>query len=646
MTAIRESFIAMVPFLFLTSSILLSLQGLKYFKINLFFIDFHSYQNVYLNIYKLFIPLIVFSISFHVSRRFNINTFITVVSSLIVLVSYETLLNSNQYSLTIHTLIIPIFSAYFFRFYGKYFIYNSKYLAIVTQVSISFKYVLPFFINYVLLLSLLLVLSNDIFTNTVDIKAALSNLPIDIFIALKIMWIHILWFFGIHGSDVSSLLFDPSIFQTLHKSNITHSVVYNMFIVYGGAGAGLSLAIAILIYRKNKQWNKVVKLSFPFLIFNINEILIYGLPIILNRYLLIPFIIVPLFNFVFIYTFLFFELIEFVDVPINWITPVFINAFYITDGSILAIAVQFVMVSMGVLIYYPFIRMYSKSQSVNIQEENLSSNLNLKYVLNSKEGINSSTVHQEVVKNNNYINTTIDRIANNNLELHYQPKVNIKDNSCTRFEALLRINGKDGIEGPYFIEEFNSAGLGLVIDYWVCTQVKKDLMYLKEKYGFSPKISINLFPNTLNDNDTILKICDLFAEEIIEFEILESTEFNLTETSDNINLLLSKGFTFAIDDFGTGYSNIQTLYNTAANIIKIDKSLVDNLGDEKANIILFSLCDLCKKLDYQILLEGIETQKQFDIVKDLNIDFIQGFYFSKSIPRDDLFKFSQSILKT
>ena len=641
MVSMRESFIAMVPYLFLYSMMLMFLQFLRYFEISEFIVNYDTYLSIAIGLSNLFVPLLVLSISYHLARRLNTNSHMNVVNSFLVLISYEIYIKSGNLfpkEMSMYSLLIPIASAYFFKTYNKSFL-SDKYFKVASQLNISFKYIVPLLLNYTILIVFFISLHYFLLSECFNFKDYLSQVSIETYMFLKIIWTHALWFFGIHGDIVSLALFDVSVFEDKYITNLTNKNIYDLFIIIGGSGAGLSLAIAIILFWKNQQWNKIVKLSSPFLVFNINEILIYGLPIILNRYLFIPFILVPMVNFIFSYAFLSFGFIQFVDVNVHWTTPVFINAYILSDGNLLALLLQFILIVVGILIYYPFVKMYSNSQSHEYQKNILNSSFNLKQELDANEGINLNNNQFRIIENNNYVHEIIQLISKHKLELFYQPKIDIKNNSNNSFEALIRMNLGNELKGPYFIDQFEEAGLNLIIDFWVCTQVKRDLEYLKKHHNFIPKISINLYPKTLQHGKTIKNIIEVLKGETIEFEILERTQLDLQETKGNIALLKKNNFTFAIDDFGTGYSSMQTLYDSPANTIKIDKGLVDNLGNVRANNLLESLCKLCHGLNFTIIIEGVETKEQYEFIKKCDVDYIQGFYFSEAIVLEEMFNF-------
>lgn len=124
--------------------------------------------------------------------------------------------------------------------------------------------------------------------------------------------------------------------------------------------------------------------------------------------------------------------------------------------------------------------------------------------------------------------------------------------------------------------------------------------------------------------------------EKVEIEITESVfvdnEFQFIEM---IKRIRNNGIKVSLDDFGTGYSSLAYLKNIPIDTLKIDKSFVDNLGELKASdIITSSLIEMMQKLGMEIIAEGVETEVQFEFLKKMNCDNIQGFYLAKPMNAD------------
>jgi EAL domain-containing protein (putative c-di-GMP-specific phosphodiesterase class I) len=152
-----------------------------------------------------------------------------------------------------------------------------------------------------------------------------------------------------------------------------------------------------------------------------------------------------------------------------------------------------------------------------------------------------------------------------------------------------------------------------------------------EKNNFYPCISINLHPDTLSNDKVIIEIQKVLKNRNVEFEIIERSFLNNEKAKKNYNFLIENNFNISIDDFGTGYACFRTLCIFTIHAIKIDKSLIDLLETKKGYIICKHIIQLCKESNFVSVAEGVETKEQFELLKKLEIDYIQGYYFSPAI---------------
>ncbi|WP_178198151.1 PTS sugar transporter subunit IIC [Ligilactobacillus sp. Marseille-Q7487] len=184
------------------------------------------------------------------------------------------------------------------------------------------------------------------------------------------IFLHLFWFFGINGGSVVGAVFNP-ILQTLAIENLNYfktgegqghiicQQFQDLFATFGGAGSTLSLIIAMLFFCKSKRITELGKLALVPGIFNINEPIIFGLPIVLNPTMLIPFILVPTLNIVISYIAMSIHLVPICNgIQIPWTTPLIISGFFATNwvGAIL----QGLLLILGVFVYMPFIKIMDK----------------------------------------------------------------------------------------------------------------------------------------------------------------------------------------------------------------------------------------------------------------------------------------------
>jgi EAL domain-containing protein (putative c-di-GMP-specific phosphodiesterase class I) len=126
---------------------------------------------------------------------------------------------------------------------------------------------------------------------------------------------------------------------------------------------------------------------------------------------------------------------------------------------------------------------------------------------------------------------------------------------------------------------------------------------------------------------------------LIEFEITENALLdNRSDTIKTLNELKDLDFSIALDDFGIGYSSLSYLSRLPIDTLKIDKSFIGKFSDSKNMILIDSIINLSHKMNLKVIAEGIENSEQLEIMKKLNCDEIQGYYFHKPLPVDQFEK--------
>ncbi len=203
----------------------------------------------------------------------------------------------------------------------------------------------------------------------------------------------------------------------------------------------------------------------------------------------------------------------------------------------------------------------------------------------------------------------------------------------------MRYDNNGRLTGPVFLDLIEKAGLAPVIDIWVCKEVKRHLEIWKKK-GFAPSIGVNLHPDTLANRDAIKQVIEILRGESIIFEIIERS-FIRKSARENLFKLQREGFRVSIDDYGTGYSNLESIINLKIDEIKIDKSVIDEIETQKGLVVCRHVTNLCHDLNITVVAEGVETERQFEMVETLDIDIVQGYYFSPAIPPDEALEFAK-----
>jgi len=239
-----------------------------------------------------------------------------------------------------------------------------------------------------------------------------------------------------------------------------------------------------------------------------------------------------------------------------------------------------------------------------------------------------------------------DAIANDDLMLYYQPKVDVKTKKVISAEVLLRWNHEE--HGFIPAEEISllAEKTGLIADLskWV---VKNAIEQLSQwaKTGTELPVSINLSVWNLQDPEFFDFVENVLREShvpanMITFEITESAVMSDPESAmKTLQQLSSLGACLSIDDYGTGFSSLQYLKILPVSEIKIDKSFVtDMVNYENDAVIVRSIIDLSHNLGLSVVAEGVETQEVYDVLEILRCDVIQGYHVSRPVSSETLEK--------
>lgn len=229
-------------------------------------------------------------------------------------------------------------------------------------------------------------------------------------------------------------------------------------------------------------------------------------------------------------------------------------------------------------------------------------------------------------------------LQKNELEVYYQPLVDLQEGLICGMEALIRWNHPTrGMVSPLdFIPLAEETGLIIPIGEWVLEQAARQTVIWHKKGFENLGISVNLSPKQLREGnlietiDTVLKKTGLSPQKL-ELELTEVAVLN-ESLSPLINEISKRGISLAIDDFGTGYSGLSYLKYFHIDKIKIDKSFIQDVvnNNDSAAIVTATLA-MARELHIKTIAEGVETKEQLTFLKDRGCQYIQGFYFSKPV---------------
>lgn len=259
----------------------------------------------------------------------------------------------------------------------------------------------------------------------------------------------------------------------------------------------------------------------------------------------------------------------------------------------------------------------------------------------------NDTMNRQAVKRLQIENLMRFGLKEDHFEVYYQPKMNIRTGKLTGMEALVRfITPKKGIISPgVFIPIAEETGqiidIGEVVLNKACRDVKKWL----DDGLFNGRVAVNLsakqfsLPDLTSRIDIILQK-NALPSYFLELEITEGTVMDDPNEAINIMRSLSaRGIHLAMDDFGTGYSSLAYLKQFPLNTLKVDKAFIDDMKNERGRNMVDSIVTIAHNLDLHVVAEGVEQAHQIDILKTLNCETVQGYYYSKPLSKDEFTEF-------
>jgi len=238
-------------------------------------------------------------------------------------------------------------------------------------------------------------------------------------------------------------------------------------------------------------------------------------------------------------------------------------------------------------------------------------------------------------------------LMNEEFRLHYQPIIELASKKIVGCEALVRWQHPSGKLFPpsRFIAQAEDTGLIINLGYWIADQASRFQKRLSGESDQPLFVSINLSGKQFEDQLLIPTLADIMdragaAREQIKFEITESLLVANPELANkSLNELKETGAKLAIDDFGTGYSSFSYLHRFPFDTLKVDRAFVSAmLRNNKSNEIIKTLVNLSHDLGMDVVAEGIETDREADLLEQYNAEYGQGFYFSRAVTEEELIK--------
>lgn len=474
----------------------------------------------------------------------------------------------------------------------------------------------------------------------------------------------LLWVFGIHGNDVlepvSQNFFIPAmemnqqlIANGEQATEIFSKTFYDCFTLMGGTGNAVSLLIALVLFSKRRSNKKLARYAAVPMMFNISEIMVFGLPVVFNPIMAIPFVLTPV---VLVLVSTFAIQSGLVPIPIEtvgWTTPAILSG-YMATGSVNGSILQIVNIVIGVMIYRPFVKMYDEEKDrdakkrmdklVDILRQSESSDEPVELLtLKSSAG----EVAKGIVEDMQY------RLAKELPRLYYQPQFDHLGN-CIGAEALLRWEHSTYgmLFPPLVVKLASEAGMLKELEKGVFKAVINDMDRIKEVLGEDTKVSVNVTGINIQTEEF-----EAFLKELKEnypthsksicIEITEQTALRFNESlTERLTRIHDMGYSLAIDDFSMGSTSIKYLQTSVFDLVKLDGALSrDVLTNPRSREIIASITGLTKNFGIRVLAEYVENEKQRKALEEINCCLYQGYLYSPAVPVDEFGKRVKRVLK-
>jgi len=656
LSCIQQGFVALLPVLFFGALALTfvqipqyypSLESAPVFKVASFIV-----QSTYGLISVFLVASISYQLAAHHIERLDLLMSPLMIAVLSVMTLVIMLYMSNDadrylslgFAHIIHAVIVGIvfteLFVLFLRLYSVHFSYLEH--EINGQLSTAIRMIVP----SVIVPLCMIAFYHFIFMDAALIESATlwiigavdSNDGLSIWQNIKIILINqIAWFVGIHGSSVIVTVADV-IFAPISADNFSGEIISH-FAYLGGSGCTLGLVMTLFFSRRNSNRHFAKYAIIPSL-FNINELVIFGLPIVLNRFLLLPFLFMPVLAVGITYLSIGFGWVSFSNHDVVWSMPFLLGGYLLTEhwsGAVL----QCVICIVSGLIYWPFLKRYEvyqnqqQAQKIKGLIEQLSQpDIDMKTALKSPGEL--GVFCRRIAK---------DLSSLKDLELHYQPKVDAQG-KVEGAEALLRWQHPvyGSLPPSLFIpiaeasEQIHSLGM------WVVERSLKDMGLMDRSYGFSGiPFAINVSPIQLTRPEFFKTMKKHIARygvdpKRIELEITEGQRLFLTEALvEELRKLASMGVRIAVDDFGMGHTSLHYLRSFPVHSLKIDGDIIKDVADSALiQEIVQSMVHLAHGMNAVLIAEWVEQETQLDRLKTLGCDQYQGAIFSMPLPLPEL----------
>ncbi|OXS28668.1 MAG: PTS fructose transporter subunit IIA [Desulfovibrio sp. MES5] len=473
---------------------------------------------------------------------------------------------------------------------------------------------------------------------------------------LYIFSIDLLWFLGIHGANV----LDPithDIYGAAAEANLIAAAAgqplphimtkafMDIFVFMGGAGNSVGLTGALLLFGRPGDGRRLGAIALVPCVFNINEVLLFGLPLVLNPIMFIPFVFTPVLLAGISYLAMSSGLVPVPSGLMEWTTPIFLNG-YLGTGSLWGPALQLFNLALGILAYTPFVLLSNKISERRLKQAFA---VLLKRACSTAREVRLTSYSDAAgaLARSMFTDLSNDYQNGGKIFLELQPQVCAQNGRVVAAESLLRWHSK--LYGPVpapitvaLAEDSNLiCQLGLKLVDKAC-RIRR-AWYDAGLHDIT--IAVNISPIQLTP-DFPAKITTIFNKyglrpDMLEIEVTESGAMD--EGSPEclvLRELYEQGFPVAIDDFGMGHTSLKYLRRFPVSTVKIDGGISrEVLTNPICADIVASITKLCHAQRITSVAEFVETEEQATTLRGLGCDIFQGYLYSRPLSAEMALQF-------
>jgi lactose/cellobiose-specific phosphotransferase system IIC component len=470
---------------------------------------------------------------------------------------------------------------------------------------------------------------------------------------LLILVNQVLWSAGINGGQLLISIANSSYgflapADTVFSATQASLIVLNNYGHLGGAGATWGLILCILIRGRDHALHKLAWYSIIPAIFNVNELLLFGVPLVLGRAMLLPFILAPLLTCTI--TLLAHSLgwLSLQGSAVTWSTPVILSG-YLSSGSIAGCLVQIFGIAASALVYAPGLKRYEERRQKTFKE-------NFNAVLN-KLAIQGTPTPNKAVDRYDAVGAVAKRLLHdfrNDLGtpavyLSFQPQHDT-NGAMVGVEALLRWQHKEfgNIVPTVIVNLAEETGLIHVLGEWALNECARYRRTWRDQ-GWNFAVSVNVSPLQL-ENDKFPELVQAALQRHrldatdLHLEITEAQNLSTSAATENtLARLQAMGISMEIDDFGMGSTSLLYMLRFKVAAIKLDgvltRLVIENQTDRD---IIQCICRLGRSQGVKVVAEYVESEPQKQLLESLGCDLFQGWHYSSALKPQALIEYARS----